>query len=165
MLFLAFSMALALISFVVVPFLNTGAEPENALDPTVAAAALFAIGLALHVASRLFSRRARFHSCRSSAELAGLFRSLFFVQVAFAEASGLLGFVAFFLTGSVIPYVVGIAWTAFGFLRIAPTRRRLERLQDELTLQGCPHQLLIALQSPPPTDERQSSDPSPLSGM
>ena len=164
-LFLAFSMALALISFVVVPFLNTGAEPENALDPTVAAATLFAIGLALHVASQLFSRRARFHSCRSSAELAGLFRSLFFVQVAFAEASGLLGFVAFFLTGSVIPYVVGIAWTAFGFLRIAPTRRRLERLQDELTLQGCPHQLLIALQSPPPTDERQSSDPSPLSGM
>ena len=162
--FLAFSMGLALISFVVVPVLNGRAEREGALDPAVAAGALFAIGLALHVASRLYSRRARFRSCRSSAELAGLFHSLFFVQVALAEASALLGFVAFFLAASVIPYAVGVAWTVVGFIRIAPTRRHLERLQDEINLQGCPHQLLVALQSPHPTDRGQSTDPPPQPG-
>jgi len=154
--FVAFSLALALISFVVVPFLNTGAEPEEGLDTTVTAAAVFLIGLALHVASRLFSRRARFSSCRSPAEVAGLFRSHFMLQVAFAEVPALLGFVAFFLSESVVPYVVGVAWTAFGFVRIAPTRRYIERLQDEIALQGCPHQLLDALQSTLPADEPDS---------
>ena len=147
-LFLAFSLALVLTSFVVVPVLDAGAESEDGLDPTVAAAAVIVIGLALQVMSQLFSRRARFGSCGSPAQLAGLFRSLFMLRIAFAEMSALLGFVAFFLSGSVIPYAVGVAWTAVGFVRIAPTRRHLERLQDEIALQGCPHQLLVALQSP-----------------
>lgn len=158
-LFLAFSLTLVLISFVVMPFLNNGAEPEDGLDTTVVAAAVFVIGLVVHVASLLFSRRAKFSSCRSPAELADLFRSLFMLRIAFAEVPALLGFVAFFLSGSVIPYAVGVAWTAVGFVRIAPTRRHFERLQDEIALQGCPHQLLLALQSPVPTGEPESPLP------
>ena len=157
-LFLAFSMGLALISFVVVPFLSTGTDTDDALDPTVAAGAIAGIGAALHIASRLFASPTRYQSCRSSTELAGLFRSQVFLRLALAETSAMLGFIAFFLTDSVIPYAVGAAWAAIGFLHLAPTRRRLEHLQAEITLQGCPHQLLNALQN---TSTHQTPPPHP----
>ena len=156
--FLAFSMGLALISFVVVPFLSTDTESDAGVDPIVAGGAMVGIGAVLHITSRRLARRARYRSCRSPAEVAGLFRSQFFLQLAIAEATAMLGFIAFLLANSVIPYAVGAAWAAIGFLRIAPTRRRLERLQEEITLEGCPHQLLDALQSSS-TDEPSTQHP------
>jgi hypothetical protein len=152
MLFFAFSLAVVLISFVVVPVLAAGmdSDPEDGLDPTVLAAGVFVLGVVMYVVARLVSRPDRFRACRSSTEVLGMFRVQFILQLALAETSMLVGLVAFFLTGSVVPYVVGAAWTALGFLRIAPTQRRLQHLQDEIALQGCQYQLLDVLQSPGP---------------
>jgi O-antigen/teichoic acid export membrane protein len=138
-LFFAFSMAIALISVVVIPFLAAGMETEDALDPVVPSVAVGVLGFVLFAVSRAFSRAERFVS---------VYRSQFMLRIALAEMSTLVGFVVFFPTASVIPYAVGVAWTALGFFLLAPTRRRLERLQDEIALQGCPHQLLDALQNP-----------------
>jgi hypothetical protein len=148
MLFLAFSLGIAMISFVVVPVLAAGTDSDDKVDPAVPAAVVFVIGLALHLVGQQFTRPERFSACGSPAELVGMFRTQFMLRIAFAETSALCGFVGFIVTGSVIPYAVGAAWTLVGFLRIAPTRRRLERLQDELALQGCPYQLLDALDNP-----------------
>lgn len=147
-LFFAFSMAIALISVVVVPVLAAGMDSDDGLDPLVPTAGVGAIGFVLFAVGRAFSRAEGFRECRSPGELVGAFRTKFILQLALAETSALLGFVAFFLTSSVTPYAVGVAWTALGFLLIAPTRRRLERLQDEIALQGCPYPLLDALQNP-----------------
>jgi hypothetical protein len=152
MLFFAFSLAIAMISFVVVPILAVGTDSEDRPDPAVPTVAVFVIGLLLFLAGRMVSRPDRFRTCSSPAQLVAMFRTQFILRITLAEASTLLGFVAFIVTGSVIPYAVGAAWTVIGFLRLAPTRPHLLRLQDDLALQGCRHQLLAALETPtPPT--------------
>lgn len=80
-----------------------------------------------------------------------MFRRQFSLRLGFAQGSALAGFVAVFLADSVLPYVVGAPWAVVGFVRAAPTRRHLERLQDDLARQGCRHPLLAALQAEPVT--------------
>ena len=151
MLFFAFSLGIALISFVAVPILAAGSDSADKIDPAVPTAVVFVIGLALHLVGQGFSRPDRFSACGSRAQLVAMFRTQFMLRIALAEASALCGFVAFIVTANVIPYAVGVAWTILGFIRIAPTRRHLERLQDDLALQGCPYQLLDTLENPIPT--------------
>lgn len=88
--------------------------------------------------------------CASAEDLAGSYRTRFFLRVVVADAAALAGFGAAPLSGSVLAYLVGAACALIGFVRAAPTRSRLEREQVQLIAQGCGQQLVEALQSPRP---------------
>lgn len=77
--------------------------------------------------------------------VAGSYRTIFFLQMAFAQAAALFGFVSTFLIGAVWPYLVGLGVSAIAFWMMAPARRELDRRQQQLTLQGSGVSLIDAL--------------------
>jgi hypothetical protein len=82
----------------------------------------------------------------SSAEcLAATYKTRFFVRMAIAETVALVGFVLMFLTGSVVPFVAALPFTAVGFARAAPTDGNLQRDQDALNATGAMTDLRTAL--------------------
>jgi hypothetical protein len=86
--------------------------------------------------------------CRSDASLAGSYRTLFFLRVAFSQMCSLVGFVAFFLTENPAMYPLGVVFSAAGYATFAPTAARLERDQQDLHAAGCARSLVHALRSP-----------------
>jgi F0F1-type ATP synthase membrane subunit c/vacuolar-type H+-ATPase subunit K len=130
------SFVTALIMFgVVLLFIGGSSESEPSGPSTsVVAAGVLAYGLISLVLPRLIERPL---SCEGEAALVSGYRTRFFLRVAFAEAAALLGFVGVFLSGETWMYPLGAAFTAVGFLRLAPTRRNLERDQEALNLAGC----------------------------
>jgi hypothetical protein len=86
------------------------------------------------VVSRLFERPL---DCSDEAALLVGYRTRFFLRVAVAEAPALVGFVGSFLSGEAWMYPLGALFAAVGFVRLAPTRRNLERDQEELNQRGC----------------------------
>ncbi|MBI2709365.1 MAG: hypothetical protein HYX34_06685 [Actinobacteria bacterium] len=85
---------------------------------------------------------------RDAQALASSYRNRFFVRLALAEVSPLLGFVASILSGRAWLYAVGVAIAAFGFAEIAPTARKLAADQDDLNNRGCGLSLVWALRRP-----------------
>ena len=141
-LFLTFAVAQLLIG-VVVLVLHSGADDRDAsIDAGVAVAGVAAIGLVLVVVSWALLRRL---PCGDVGQLVGAYRTRFFLRIAFAEMSTLLGFTATFLADSPLPYFAGLLPAAIGFARLAPTRANLQREDDELLAQGCPHSLYRTL--------------------
>ncbi|MGE3621335.1 MAG: hypothetical protein AB7L84_12820 [Acidimicrobiia bacterium] len=59
----------------------------------------------------------------------------------------IFGFAMALISGSALPYFVGFAWAAVGFVLLGPTRSHLARDQEALDLRGCPHRLVPALRS------------------
>ena len=79
----------------------------------------------------------------SMAKLA--YRAAFFMGTAFAQTAALFGFVAVFFVSQLWPYLVGLPVSLIGLALVAPTRRDLERRQQQITAAGSPLELREAL--------------------
>lgn len=86
--------------------------------------------------------------CDSLVALASSFRSRFFLAIAFSQSIALMGFVATMVSGQWWLYWLALPFSAIGHLRVAPTRSKLEGLQDTLRDRGCALSLVRALRSP-----------------
>jgi hypothetical protein len=69
--------------------------------------------------------------------------------MAFGETPALLGFVSFFVTGHLWPFLLGAGFTAVAFAILAPTSRSLGKRQQEITAAGSALDLVAALMQPP----------------
>lgn len=143
--FLSFTSAFVLVGVAVV-VLETGADLEGSVPGAPAAAVVFVIGLGSLAGSRL----ERPLDCEDDARVAKSYTQRFFLRVALAEVAALAGFAAFVVTGSGWLYAVGAAFTAAGFLQIAPTAGRLREDEDRLHASGCARSLVAALRQNPP---------------
>jgi F0F1-type ATP synthase membrane subunit c/vacuolar-type H+-ATPase subunit K len=112
----------------------------------------WAVGLAAYGVLDLALVRAveRPLDCASDAALAQTYRTRFFMRVAFAQSVALFGFVAVFVVGPVWLYLLGAAFTAVGYARLAPTRANLGADQRRLAEQGCARSLVTALRTQRP---------------
>jgi hypothetical protein len=72
----------------------------------------------------------------SVAKLAGSYRTLFFVGVAFAESVALFGFVGVFLVEELWPYLEALPLGLLGLALLAPTCRDIARRQQPITAKG-----------------------------
>lgn len=75
--------------------------------------------------------------CATPARLARQVGAATFLGLATANTSALTGFVAAYLADGLWPYLIGLAPTVIGLLRVAPTRRRVRELDRHLALVGC----------------------------
>lgn len=64
------------------------------------------------------------------------FQRAFFIRLAFAEVAGLVGFVGFVLSGSVLPYAVGYVLSLAGMIDAAPKASRFAAAQYEADSAG-----------------------------
>jgi hypothetical protein len=83
--------------------------------------------------------------CSTPGKLAGTYRVRFIVRLTLAEAPVLAGFVGALVTGEPLLFLVGLPFAVVGYTRAAPTRRNIDRDQDELLAFGCGTSLLDAL--------------------
>ena len=141
-LFLAFALAQVMIGVVVLVLFAGETQGEPSISTGVAVGGTFAIGLALVVMSWSLLRAL---PCDDLGRLIGAYRSRFFLRIALAEASTLIGFAASLLAESPLPYVAGLVPAAIGFARLAPTAANLRREDDALLARGCPHSLYRTL--------------------
>ena len=74
----------------------------------------------------------------------------FFIGFAEAEVAALFGFVVVFVTGRLVSYVIGLAFTLVGMMLVAPTTKNLARDQRALREQGSSLSLVEVLMSGPP---------------
>lgn len=148
--FLSFVMALFLIGLVVALTVSGTSQAGGPSSPVVAAG-VAAYGVFSLVAPRLFERPL---DCTADAALVSGYRTRLFLRIAFAQAAALLGFVGAFLSGEPWIYAIGAAFATVGFVRLAPSRRNLERDQEALNLQGCGRSLLRLLGDASPDPDR-----------
>jgi hypothetical protein len=80
--------------------------------------------------------------------LAAVYNTRFFLRVAMAEAPLLGGFVGVVLTGSVVPYLVGLVLAVPFFAVAAPMARNLARDQQVLRERGSEMDLVEVLMRP-----------------
>jgi F0F1-type ATP synthase membrane subunit c/vacuolar-type H+-ATPase subunit K len=141
--FLSFCTALVLIMVVVAVVVDT--DEKRTADMSVAAGvAITAVtGIAALIATRFFADRPL--ECADAPVLANSYRTRFFMRMAFAETTALLGFVLSFVAQSPLPYVVALPFSSVGFWWAAPTARNLARDQAQLTTSECTCNLLAAL--------------------
>lgn len=83
--------------------------------------------------------------CGGPVDLANAYTTILFVNIAFVEAAGVLGLVAAFIADALWPYLVGMAVALVGFVVIAPTRARIQRLDSRLSARGCDQSLRTGL--------------------
>jgi hypothetical protein len=136
--FLKFSIALVVFG-VVLAALGPGSAPAPTAIFTVIVVALGALSLVL---PRFIEKPL---DCSSNAKLAASYRTRFFLRVALSEGVALWGFVGAINTGKLWLYALGLAFTAIGFLRLAPTAANLAREEQNLAVGGCPCSLIAAL--------------------
>jgi F0F1-type ATP synthase membrane subunit c/vacuolar-type H+-ATPase subunit K len=129
--FLSFTLALGLVSVVVV-LLGDMVDGDEPVELSIGVVTV--VGLASLIAGRRIRRSL---DCTSDASLVTSYRSRFFLRLALAEAVTMLAFVLGIAVGPWWVYFVGLAFTAIGFARLAPTRRNLERDDAELAAHGC----------------------------
>jgi cbb3-type cytochrome oxidase subunit 3 len=134
LLFTSFAMSLVLIGVVVIALADS--EPAEADRP---AASVVAAGVVAYGALSLFAPRLieRPLDCSDETALVSGYRTRLFLRIAFANAAALIGFVGFFLSGAAWMYPLGAIFAVMGYVRLAPSRRNLERDQEELNQQGC----------------------------
>lgn len=140
-LFLTFCAAIFSIGIVVVILGDLTEGPERT---GLSVAIVVAAGCASLLAQQFLPRAL---DCTSAGSLASSYRTRFFLRMAFAESAALAGFVLYIALGPWWVYFIGAAFTAVGFVRLAPTRRHLMQDQDALSLSGCTRSLLEALRS------------------
>ena len=144
-LFLSFCGAFALIFVVLVFLFDSRGHQEPNLGVGAAVAITAAAGIVGLVARRVFADQPL--DCTDARSLASSYRSRFFVRMAIAETTALLGFVLCFVAQSLWPYVAALPFTAVGFWLAAPTRRHLAHDQARLSASGCEVNLLAALRA------------------
>lgn len=146
-----FSLGLVACGAAVLSLAGSDGDAEG-LAPPVAAGAVIAVAVAGWLLVGLLGPRL---NCETAAMLVGSYRSRFFLRVAYSEAAALAGFVVSMMAGEPWPYFLGVACTAVGFARAAPTARNLARDQEALSAAGCAHPLAATLGAPadsaPPT--------------
>jgi hypothetical protein len=130
-LFVSFVLGLGLFGVVLVLIGHPGG---TSIDPTAAAGGVLAYGLVTYVVAGRIKTRL---PCSSIGELLAAYRARLFVRVAFAESAALVGFVLTFQCDSLLPYAAGLIPAALGFIRLAPTRARLQREQNAMRADGC----------------------------
>jgi hypothetical protein len=89
--------------------------------------------------------------------LAGSYRGLTFIGIGIAESGALIAFVGVFVMGTYWIYLVGLAFALFGLSEIGPTRREIQRRQQQIEEQGSSLSLITALMSPGSGQGTQSS--------
>lgn len=82
--------------------------------------------------------------------LAALYRVRFFICLTLAQAPGLMGFAAMYVTGRWLLFLVGAAFSFVGLAVIAPTSAALRRADDRLAAEGSATSLTEALGAPAP---------------
>jgi len=120
----------------------------NEKDPgfwpwVVAGAGLYSVG------GVLWSRRRKLDTS-SPTRLAASYSAYWFTQMAFAQLSGLMGFVGAIITGLWWIFAEGLAFSIVGWILIAPTDGAVRRKDEELAAMGVPFSLSDALRDAPP---------------
>jgi hypothetical protein len=150
-LFLSFASAILEIGVVVIVLSTLGNlnRDKTGIPPGLAAAVLVVIGIVTLTAG---ANVARALPTTDMAKLAAAYRVRFFLRIAFSESDALVGFVAFIITGRWWMYLLGAAFTAIGFARLAPTAASLAKDQDSIDVAGSSLNLIAALRTamPPP---------------
>jgi hypothetical protein len=158
-LFLSFCFALVMVGVVVAVLTNT-TPPVNRhrLNALPVAIGIVVVGGLCEVGRRLIERPL---DCSDDLPLAGTYRTRFFLRIAFSEVPALVGFTGFILTARWWTYPLGLAFTAVGFARLAPTKPHLAQDQAVLDAAGCRRSLSAALAKPAPPGSGRRSQEAP----
>lgn len=139
-LFVTYALSLGLVG-IVVGFLADGGTRASMSGQS--GALLVSTGGALTVLlARVVPRSL---DCRSDASLAASYRSRLLVRLGLANGAALCGFVVFFLTANPAMYPLALAFSAVGYVSLAPTAAHLDAAQQELLLSGCGRSLVHAV--------------------
>ncbi len=141
--YLSFVSALVAIALVVAVIPGIPADPETSQGLGVATIIVVVVGLVSLLGVRQFSNRAL--ECNSEEDLAESYRKSFFLGVALADLAALVAFVASFVVGAGWLYLLGAAFSAIGFVQLAPTIGHLARRQEDLSRAGCKFSLRAAV--------------------
>lgn len=131
--FTSFAMALVLIGLVVMALAGSGTAEPSRPAASMVAAGVVAYGVLSLFAPRLVERSL---DCSDETALVSGYRTRLFLRIAFANAAALVGFIGFLLSGEAWMYPLGAIFAIVG-VRLPPSRRNLERDQEELNQQGC----------------------------
>jgi len=113
-----------------------------AKDVAAWAAAVVAVGIVGLVTPRLVQRPL---DGTSDANLAGTYRTRFFLRIAFGNVAALVAFVASFAAGEYLLYLLGCAFSVVAFVDAAPSKKNIAADQRDLVRGGCNRSLLGAL--------------------
>jgi hypothetical protein len=80
--------------------------------------------------------RSRPLDCQSVSSLIVSYRVRFLIDHGFAQAPALAAFVGSFLMGTWWIYLLGLAFSLSAMLLVAPTRREIDRRQEQIAAQG-----------------------------
>jgi hypothetical protein len=106
-----------------------------------------ALGIGVHAVLSLVARREL--STSSPKALADSWRARMFIGVGFVELPALAAFAASLLVDTLWVYLLGMAFSLFGFWKIVPSKRNLERDQAWIRSTGSDLDLTAALMSQP----------------
>jgi hypothetical protein len=145
-LFLTFASAIVEIGLVVIVLYNFGTldRDKTGIPPALAVAVLVVIGIITLIAA---AKVAPPLPPTDMAKLAAAYRVRFLMRIAFSESAALVGFAAFIITGRWWMYLLGAAFTAVGFARLAPTAANLARDQDTINAAGSSLNVIAALRT------------------
>lgn len=149
--FLSFVTSLIIIEAVVVLISATYRTKHVVMSADVFLVVLAGWGIIALIVPRYIEKPL---DCGADAALATTYRLRFFLRLAFAQSVALVGFVGFIVTDHAWLYPVGLAFTAAGMARLAPTRRNLAKDQEDLRQSGCAQPLVGALATIPPRSSR-----------
>jgi hypothetical protein len=143
--YVAFATSLLLIGGVSV-VLAASLERAGSISEELWALGVIGIGIATNVLPTAATRPL---DCTSDASLLDSYRKRYFLRLAFANTPPLIGFLGVTTTGAAWLCWLGIAIASTSYLRIAPTRTRVERDEQELALTGCGRSLWAVLRGAP----------------
>jgi F0F1-type ATP synthase membrane subunit c/vacuolar-type H+-ATPase subunit K len=136
-------LVLALAFFVVAfGFIESSKDEGSAASVWIVAA----VGLACLGGLRLLWARSLLTS--SAHELAGSYRSTFFMGIGLAETPAICGMAVSFVGRGLRDVILGVSFGLVGFWMIRPSKGELGRRQAEITAAGSPLSLVAALRGP-----------------
>ena len=136
------SFSTMLVGITVLLFVVAGSVEVEEPRSTLSTSVVVVYGVVSLIAGRRVKRRL---DCTSSSALATSYVQRFFLRLAFAESSALIGFTIAIGLGPTSVYFIGLAFAVLGFALLAPTRRNLAADQRNLTGDGCQRSLTRAL--------------------
>lgn len=142
LLFLSLLVAALLILYVLTFIIEPVGVPDPALGSVVVVFGIAGVTAAAWTANRKLN-------ISSAAALAGSYRTNFFLGFALNEAPLLMSVVYCFIREELWPYLIALPLYLIGMALIAPSRRNLERRQEQVHRQGSTLSLGRALSSPP----------------
>ncbi len=138
--FIQYCAMLVVIGLVLVVLDATSSHPTKGVATWTAV--VIVVGIVSLVSPRLISRPL---SCSNDANLAGTYRTRFFLRVAFGNVPALMAFVASFATGEYLLFLLGCAFSVVALVYAAPSKKNIAADQRDLVRGGCDRSLLAAL--------------------